>query len=91
MSKNYNLKGYASLKKQPQNYSRDADLCLGDFMSGQFHHGKVSLAQRADDFVEADLQGSSLGRAGLSPLGALCQDHHGASTVWSYSVGIGLG
>lgn len=67
---------------------RAADLCFGDFVFGQFHHRKVPLPQGADDLIEADLQGPSLGRAGLSPPAALRHDHHGAPTVWSYSVGI---
>lgn len=64
--------------------SRAADLCFCDFMPGQFDHCKVSFPQGADDLIEADLQGPSLGRAGLGPRAALCHDHHGAPTLWSY-------
>ena len=67
---------------------RGTDLCFGDLMFGQFHHCEVSFPQCADDLIEADLQGPSLGSSGLSPLAALCHDHHGAATVRSYSVGI---
>jgi len=63
-----------------------ADLCFGDFMLGQFHHCKVSLPQGADDLIEADLQGPSLGRAGLR-WAVLFHDHNGAPAVWSYSFG----
>lgn len=66
---------------------RAADLCFGDFVSGQLHHCKVPLPKGADDLIEAHLQGPSLGRPGLSPLAALCHDHHAAATVRSYSAG----
>lgn len=66
---------------------RTADLCFGDFVPGQLHHCKVPLPQGADDLIEAHLQGPSLGRPGLSPLAALCHDHHAAATVRSYSAG----
>lgn len=48
-----------------------ADLRFGDFVPSEFHHCKISLAQGADDLIEADLQGPSLARSGLSCLAAL--------------------
>lgn len=65
-----------------ENTVRAADLCFGDFMFRQLHHCKVPLPQGADDLVEADLQGPSLCRSGLSPPAILRHDHHGAATVW---------
>lgn len=63
-----------------------ADLSFSDFMFGQFHHGKVSLPQGADDLIKPDLQGSSLGSAGLSPPAVLGHDHHVAATVRRESI-----
>lgn len=48
-----------------------ADLRFSDFVSSEFHHCKISLAQGADDLIEADLQGPSLARSGRSCLAAL--------------------
>lgn len=61
------------------------DLCFGDFVSGQFHHCKVSFPQGADDFIEADLQRPPLGRTRLNSSVGFCHDHHGVPTVWGYS------
>lgn len=44
-----------------QNILQETYLCFRDFVSGQFDHSEVSLAEGSDDLIEADLQGSGLG------------------------------
>lgn len=60
-----------ALKRARRRRRRAADLRFGDFVPSEFHHCKISLAQGADDLIEADLQGPSLARPGLSCLAAL--------------------
>lgn len=46
-----------------QNILQVAYLCFRDFVSGQFDHSEVSLAEGSDDLIEADLQRPGLGTA----------------------------
>lgn len=61
----------SALKRGQRRRGQAADLRFGDFVSSEFHHCKISLAQGADDLIEANLQGPSLARSGLSCLAAL--------------------
>lgn len=52
-------------------------LGFGHFVSGQFDHSEVALPQRADDLIEAHLQGPTLSRhGGLTSCTRLSHDHH---------------
>lgn len=59
----------------------DAYLRFCHFVSGQFHHSKVSFAECPDDFIKADLQRPGPGWTGLRARAAVCHNHHDAGAV----------
>lgn len=56
-------------------------LCFCYFVSGQFHHSKVSLAEGSDDLIEADLQRPGLGTTRLRARAAVRHYNHDAGFV----------
>ncbi len=61
-----------------QNILQEAYLCFRDFVSGQFDHSEVSLAEGSDDLIEADLQRPGLGAAWLRARAAARHYNHDA-------------
>lgn len=64
-----------------QNILQETYLCFRDFVSGQFDHSEVSLAEGSDDLIEADLQGSGLGTTWLRARAAVRHYNHDAGSV----------